>query len=44
MMTALQLGRLGQEVVKVAAPPGRVLAIAETFGFGSVQHFIDPAA
>ena len=43
MLAALQLGRLRQEVVKVAAPPRRVFPFAEALVLGRVQNLLDPA-
>ena len=34
----------GQQVVKMAAPPGRVLALPEALGLGGVQDLFDPTA
>jgi hypothetical protein len=38
MVAAGQLLRLGEEVVEVALPPGRVLALAQALDLGGVQH------
>ena len=46
MVAAVELAPLGQEVVEVAAPAGRVgeILVAQAFGLGGVEHALDAAA
>ena len=44
MMAPAKLRRPRQQVVQMAAPPGRVLAFTEALGFGRVQNLLNPPA
>jgi hypothetical protein len=44
MMATRELLSLGQELVEMATPAGRIFAAAQPMRLGRVKHALDPAA